>query len=784
MDQTETPEMLKEANANLAKGQKKRQAVQRELSSVLTPGTLVDEEILGSADANYTLSYAEQAISPNEIEAARVRYEQALASGVATQAELSQLEDESAAVVSIGFAWVDCTTGRFNIGQHRDDLQRSFLRTMLGFVAPREVILPRGRLTQETEFVFKHELRPDVIRNETIFPTMKKTIDFIHQHEYYAEAKVKAEMKSAPSAPSISTWPSVLQQLIGEECSDALSAFGALAEYLKRTLHDFELLSQRHVNRYYGPYSSDSGSATRVLALDAQTLANLDVVKNKHGKIDGTLLEFVDRTKTPFGRRMIKDWLMKPLLDISAIQHRQDAVQFFMTNTDFAELLRRELSRLPDLERHLSRVHANGLKRKVEAIFYSDVGAKQLQVFLKTLDGFTAVGKMLQRFDEIDRTLPGMEKGSRLHSLITPQKLGGRIPNFLPVLAEIRQLFDVKLAVSEGKIKPSLGLNPDYDQCLQEIDEAQHALDQYLRAQQQKFGASVKWVHKNKERFQLEVPINMTNRVNDTYQLVSSNKQCKRYWTNDSRRLAATFAQLELAKEAYEKDMARTVFARFAEQYAIWITVVDIVGEIDCLLSLAHISLNHLGCVRPEFVDFNINGSRAMLNLRQASHPGLYEKEVQNRVQRVANFVPNDTVIGCEENPARFVLVSGANMGGKSTLLRQTCCAVILAQMGAWVPAERCQLTPVDRIFTRVGANDKLMQGQSTFFVELMETSHILNHATNRSLVILDELGTKPFTRTTGDNINVDRAVTIIRDLIISFIFLFSNLFSSLLLSP
>lgn len=111
--------------------------------------------------------------------------------------------------------------------------------------------------------------------------------------------------------------------------------------------------------------------------------------------------------------------------------------------------------------------------------------------------------------------------------------------------------------------------------------------------------------------------------------------------------------------------------------------------------------------------------------------------------QNIANtaFIPNDIVIGAAENKAKFILVSGPNMGGKSTLLRQTCVTVILAQIGCFVPAEYCKLAPVDRIFTRVGANDRIMQGQSTFMVELQETGNILKHATPKSLVILDELG-------------------------------------------
>jgi len=177
------------------------------------------------------------------------------------------------------------------------------------------------------------------------------------------------------------------------------------------------------------------------------------------------------------------------------------------------------------------------------------------------------------------------------------------------------------------------------------------------------------------------------------------------------------------------------MFSKFCHHYQSWMQIIAILGELDCLTSLALTSQYQEGqSCRPEFVDPSESGG-PFLELRGAIHPALISTDA------VDTFIPNDTVLGCEENTPKFVLVSGPNMGGKSTLLRQTCAAVIMAQVGAYVPAQKCRLTPVDRIFTRVGANDRIMQGQSTFLVELEETANILRHATNRSLVILDELG-------------------------------------------
>merc|ERR1712013_923038 len=174
----------------------------------------------------------------------------------------------------------------------------------------------------------------------------------------------------------------------------------------------------------------------------------------------------------------------------------------------------------------------------------------------------------------------------------------------------------------------------------------------------------------------------------------------------------------------------------FASHGETWRRVVDSLATLDCLFALSEVSAHHpdVQMTRPEFVELK-DGECAVLDIRECVHPQLIGDGSGD-----AHFVPNDIVIGGAEQSS-FIMVTGPNMGGKSTLLRQTCVAVVLAHMGCWVPCDSMRLSVVDRIFTRVGANDRILSGQSTFMVELEETANILEHATPNSLVILDELG-------------------------------------------
>ncbi|RKP23818.1 muts domain V-domain-containing protein, partial [Syncephalis pseudoplumigaleata] len=204
-----------------------------------------------------------------------------------------------------------------------------------------------------------------------------------------------------------------------------------------------------------------------------------------------------------------------------------------------------------------------------------------------------------------------------------------------------------------------------------------------------------------------------------------------RYWSPALRQMVRDYEESMEIRSNILDDIQQRVYRKFDEYYELWMGAVRTAAELDSLLGMA-LGATTLGepCCRPEFIATTT--TTAVLNVQELRHPCV--------IPGIAtDFIPNDIHLG--DDAPSMILLTGPNMGGKSTLLRQTCIAIIMAQMGCYVPARRCQLTPVDRIFTRIGANDNIMAGQSTFMVELSETAKILNEATPRSLVILDELG-------------------------------------------
>lgn len=240
----------------------------------------------------------------------------------------------------------------------------------------------------------------------------------------------------------------------------------------------------------------------------------------------------------------------------------------------------------------------------------------------------------------------------------------------------------------------------------------------------------------------MEIPEEALRRQPSEYEVKSKKKGYKRFHTPFIRKLLKELIVAEERKKTALVDQMRRIFNQFASRESMWLKAIECLSTLDCLLSLAAVSAYGDGYTRP----IVYHSTNPALEIRDGIHPCV-SKTFDN-----GEFIPNDTVLGdctkqnhplhdSEDPVARMTLLSGPNMGGKSTLLRQNCILVLMAQIGCFVPASKCLFTPVDRIFTRIGASDRILEGQSTFYVELAETATILNCATTHSLVILDELG-------------------------------------------
>lgn len=378
-------------------------------------------------------------------------------------------------------------------------------------------------------------------------------------------------------------------------------------------------------------------------------------------------------------------------------------------------------------------------------------------------------------------------------------------PDLAPQLAFFASAFDAKQAEKDGRIKPAPGVDAAFDGALAAIKDIEGQLAEYLREQKKalRCDALAYW-GTGKDRFQIEVPEAVSSRVPDDFTLKSRRKGSGktggvvRYWTPEVERLLAELVAAEERREAAVKDSLRRIFHRFDAHRAAWQAAVNCAAVLDCLIALATWSArgDGGGMCKPTILPpaSAAADGEPILHLEEARHPCMVVSQIAascsgagagagagddeggssgiaSVVAGAAMVIPNDLFMGRPQAAAGdassadagagagmaedgidgygaaaapgapCVLVTGPNMGGKSTLLRQACLSVILAQLGAYVPASRMTLSPVDRIFTRVGASDRILAGQSTFYVELAETSAILHQATKASLVILDELG-------------------------------------------
>ncbi|OQR93852.1 DNA mismatch repair protein Msh6 [Achlya hypogyna] len=686
VEQTETPEMLK-ARATKSK------VVRREICSLLSPGTNTVSFLDGSTPA--------------------------LRSGTASfLLALKELDG------AYGVCLVDCTTGAFQIGQFVDTPQRDRLRTVLAQFHVVEIVHERHGLTKDTKAVLNHGLatatcvRTELKAGAEMWDTAR-TLRELEKGAYFGEA-----------------WPAALKVCVDTdgtvkaECALAVGALGGCVWNLRRSLIDHELLSLGQFATYTPPDEMARASAEltqQYVVLDGHTIHNLELLRNNYnGSRQGSLLEQLDKTVTGFGRRLFEDWLLKPLCAVPAIDARLDAVADLIERHSTVVEVRSILKALPDLERLLSRIHALGSAHRAQshpdsrAIMYesSSYNVRKIKDFVAALNGFKASRRVVDLLKTAGVSAPLLTSWLAAY------------PDLQEVLAFFDDAFDHSVALSTGTIQPQAGVDDDYDAAAGAVEDVLAELDAYLQSQRTALRCKniVYWGAKREDRFQLEVPESALGAKQPReYELKSKKKGYKRFHTPEVRALLARLMAAEDKKEAALKDQTRKMFATFDKHYASWLAAVQSLATLDCLLSLALISGQSDGYVRPTF---DVSAETPFLDVVDGKHPSI--------AASLPDFIPNDTRLG---GPRPMLLLSGPNMGGKSTLLRQNCILVLMAQMGCYVPAAACHLSPVDRIFTRLGASDRILAGQSTLFVELAETATILRHASRHSLVILDELG-------------------------------------------
>lgn len=441
-------------------------------------------------------------------------------------------------------------------------------------------------------------------------------------------------------------------------------------------------------------------STGQFLAMDPNTRRALELSQNlSDGSKRFTLLHVLDDTVTGMGSRLLRRWLEQPLLDLELIHERQDAVERFVESSIVRGDLRERLARIADVERLVSRC-ATGLATPRDLVALKS----SLAVIPDLRDTVEPIG--------FGRLVPV------LRDLGDHRELHGDLANAL--------VDEPPITLRDGGI-----IRPGFDLELDKLREMSRDGKAYIarleQEEKQKTGiSSLKVGYNSVFGYYLDVPKRDIEKVPEHYIRKQTTANTERYITAELKEQENAVLGASEKATALESELFHRIRARISAQSAALITCARAVAELDVLSTLAEVAIRR-NYVRPEVVEEDV------FTVEFGRHPVVEDTQ--------ANFVPNDLAIAGGEEGMRLMVLTGPNMSGKSTYLRQNALIALLAQMGSYVPARTAQMGLCDAIFARIGAKDELALGQSTFMVEMLESAYILNHAGPRSFVVLDEVG-------------------------------------------
>lgn len=469
----------------------------------------------------------------------------------------------------------------------------------------------------------------------------------------------------------------------------AVAAGAALAYVQSLYKNDLKHIASLH---YY--------SLSSFMQLDEISRRNLELMRSmRYGNRRGSLIDVIDQTQTPMGSRLLQHWLLNPLLDIVEILNRQEIIAILLKNYPYLKDLREKLKDIGDISRLNAKIGSQRINpREIIA----------LQSYLIVLKEISLV---LQNFD----------------SEVTQQWLN-HINIFDDMLEKIENAFNEKppLTITEGGIFKE-GYHSELDELLSLSHDGKSWIAQLEDDERKKTGIPTLKVGYNKVfGYYIEVTTAHRSKVPDYYIAKQTLVNAERFISPRLKEYEAKVLSAEERIKSLEYELFKEFRSYLSEQISRLQALSEIVASIDVFSSLAFLAHQN-NYSRPEFTE------ERTLNINNGRHP-VIEKLLVNE-----EFIPNDTMLNSEDN--RIAIITGPNMAGKSTYLRQIGLIVILAQMGSYVPVDNITLPMFDRIFTRVGASDNLAQGQSTFLVEMIETANILHSATPDSLILLDEIG-------------------------------------------
>ncbi len=503
-----------------------------------------------------------------------------------------------------------------------------------------------------------------------------------------------------------------IQTLESFGCEDlplAVSAAGAIIDYLDRTRPSVGAGQEGKVQlNHLAIYS-----ARQYMALDARTRRNLELFHGGRGaQREFSLLAAIDRTNTVMGARLLRRWLGQPLLDLAALEARLDAVNSFFREGLMREAVAASLKGVSDLERIMGRVVAGSVSPR-ELLALKAV----LEVVPELRESAASLGPSLARLH--GGLVPCPEVVALVEAAIEPEPSG---------------------AVGDGNTI-RMGFSDEIDQLkTASTDARQYIASLELKERERTGIRSLRVGYNQVFGYYIEVSKSQSGNLPDDYIRRQTLTNAERYIVPELKEYESLVLNARERLQEAEGAAYRRVCSQVAESSETVAKVAVAIAELDVYAGLAQAAVEN-GYVRPLVDDGPV------ISIRDGRHP------VVERVLKAGEYVPNDVELSPEE---RVMVLTGPNMAGKSTYIRQVALITLLAQVGSFVPAGKAHIGLVDRIFTRVGLQDDLATGQSTFMVEMVETAAILNQATPRSLVILDEIGRGT---STYDGLSIARSV-------------------------
>ncbi len=590
---------------------------------------------------------------------------------------------------AVGLAFADLSTGEFRATEFRGADPQARFAEELERMRPSELLLPEAEKSPHSTMGLR---TPDFGPND---PAQSAIADFKAEITL-TRTTLDSWMFSEEYAARLLRDHFRVATLAGyglEERPLAVGAAGAILHYVRETQRGS--LSHLDGIRFYQQQDS--------LILDPATLRNLELLEPVFGgPRDSTLLAALDHCVTSAGARLLKGWILRPSLDRSEIENRLLAVDELLKETIAREELRRQLGQMYDLERLLSKV-------TLETANARDMLALKLTL----------------------ARLPGVR--AQLASCQAPRLRG--LHEYLDVLADVCQLLESSIhaeppvLLTEGNlIRP--GYNHELDTLRDLSQNSKRVLAQVESRERERTRiASLKVRFNNIFGYYIEVSRPNLPLVPGDYERKQTLVGAERFTTPELKELEAKILDAEEKRQTLERDLFIDIRRRVAVEAARIRRTAAVLAELDVLACFAYLAAER-NYHRPEF------SSDGELLILQGRHPVI---ELIGQEDQGARFIPNDLYLNTSSE--RILIITGPNLGGKSTYLRQAALICLMAQMGSFVPAEQAKLPMLDRIFTRIGASDNLARGRSTFMVEMTEAASILNTATPRSLVLLDEVG-------------------------------------------